>query len=548
MRVLIIGGGTAGLSTATRLRRLDENAEIVIFEKDKEFAVSNCGFTYYLSGIINNPQELIGASAESMRQMYNIDVRLNHDVTAINRREKTISIEGKDDEPYDKLVIAIGAYQLRPDIEGVLSDNIFTINNITSIEKIKDYIKYNDAKNILIIGGGPIGVEVAEALTLLKLNPVIIEASDHVVSAFDADMAAIIHNELRDKGIRLLLNDKVMRFEEKQAVLHSGLTLPYDMAIIATGVKPDVRLPVLAELDVGDSGGIRVNEFMQTSDKDIYAVGDTVEVINFITREKERISHAGVALRQARIAGDNLAGKSSKFSSIIPTLALKIFDTETCAAGVTETHLKKLKIPYQKIHLWAASSSGYFPGAAMMLFKMIFDNDGKILGIQGIGKSGIDKRLNVILSYIQNNKSIWELIDAEILYAPPFSLAKDAVNNLGSNAENILDGSEKLFFVGEADLDTPESEIVLIDVRPYEVFVKNHLPNAINLPMEAIRSNLDSVPHNKKVVLYCNHGRKSYLGSRILQNRGFDNIYVLSGGSALYNEIEKDKRIRDEIS
>lgn len=546
MRVLIIGGGTAGLSTATRLRRLDENAEIVIFEKDDEFAVSNCGFTYYLSGLVKNRQELIGASVESMRQMYNVEVRLNHEVTAINRKEKTVSVEGKEDEPYDKLVLAIGAYQLRPDIDGVLSDNIFTINNLASIERIKDYIKYNGAKNILIIGGGPIGVEAAEALTLLKLNPVIIEASDHIISFFDADMAAGLQNELRAKGVKLFLNDKVERFEEKKAVLASGAELPYDMAIIATGVKPDVKLPVLADLEIGESGGIKVNEHMQTSDKDIYAVGDTVEVTNFITRQKERISHAGLALKQARTAADNLGGISSKFRPVVPSAAVKIFDLEACSAGITETKLKKLNLPYRKIHLWAASTSGYYPNSEMMLFKMLFDGNGSILGIQAVGKNGIDKRLDVVMSYIQNNKTVFDLIDAEILYAPPFAVARDAVNSLGAGAASLLKGSEKLFYAEDADFEYPDREIMLIDVRPPEQFAQGHLPNAVNLPTEAIRSNLDSVPHNKKVILYCNHGRKAYLSARILQNRGFDNIYVLSGGSALYRQIEEDKQSRLE--
>lgn len=544
MRVLIIGGGTAGLGTATRLRRLDENAEIVIFEKDNEFAVSNCGLTYYLSDTIKNPEELIGTDVESMRRMYNIDVRLNHEVTAINRREKTISVEGREDEPYDKLVIATGAYQLRPDIEGVLAENIFAVNNLASVENIKDYIKYNDVKNILIIGGGLIGVEAAEALTLLELNPVIIEASDHIIGSFDADMAAGLQNELRAKGIGLFLNDTVIRFEEKKAVLASGTELPYDMAIINTGVRPDVKLPVLADLDIGESGGIIVNEHMQTSDKNIYAVGDTVEITNFITRRKERISHAGLALKQARVAADNLAGISSKFHPVIPATAVKIFDTEACAAGVSETALKKLNLPYRKMHLWAPSSSRYVPNSAMILFKMLFDSDGRILGIQGAGKNGVDKRLDVVISYIQNNKTVFDMIDAEILYAPPFSVARDAVNSLGAGAESLLNGSEKLVYPEEIDFENPEDEIMLIDVRPYNQFTQGHLPNAVNLPMEAIRSNLDSVPHNKKVILYCNHGRKAYLSARILQNRGFDNIYVLSGGSVLYNQIEEDKKNR----
>lgn len=545
MRVVIIGGGAAGISTATRFRRLDENAEILILEKTSEFAVSNCGLTYYLSGLVKSAENLTGTSVETMRQLYNIEVRLNHEVIAINRQEKTVSIEGHEDEPYDKLVIAIGAYQLRPDIDGVLADNIFTIKNLETIEKIKEYINGVGAKNIVIVGGGLIGVEAAEAFINLGLFPVIIEAADHLLPPLDKDMAVIVQNYLREKGIPLYLNDKVMAFGEKDAVLASGTKLAYDMAIISTGVKPDLKLSVLSELELGENGGLIVDEYMRTSDENIYAAGDDVEVTNLITDKKERVSHAGLAVKEARIIADHLAGLDTKFGKVVNTAIVKSFDLTIGAIGANEDTLRRSGISYKKLHFYAKSHSSYYPGAEQMLFKLLFNEEGRILGAQGIGKDGIDKRLDVILSYLQKNGTIYDLAKAELCYAPPFATGRDAINDVGGAAENILQGREMPIFFDEVDWENRNNDTMIIDVRPQPKFAESHIPNAINIPMEAIRSNLDAIPHDKKVILYCNHGRRSYLTSCILRNRGFDNIYNLSGGMDLYNEILENEQIRN---
>ena len=544
MRIIIIGGGSAGTGTATRFRRLNENAEILILEKTSEFAVSNCGLTYYLSGEVKSAEQLMGSSVQAMRQLYNIEVRLNNEVTAINRIAKTVSIEGHDDEAYDKLVIATGAYQLRPDIDGALADNIFTIKNIESIEKIKEYINGVGARNIIISGGGLIGVEAAEALIKLGLKPVIIEASGHILPPFDEEMALIIQNYLREKGILLYLNNKIASFDEKDVVLSSGEKLPYDMAIIATGVRPELKLSILSELEIGSDGGLIVDEYMRTSDKDIYAAGDNVEVINLITGKKGRVSHAGLAVKEARVIADHLAGLGTKFGKVAETAILKCFDLIVGAVGANEKTLKRYNIPYKKLHFYAKSHSGYYPGSEMMLFKLLFDGKGKILGAQAIGKNGVDKRLDVILSYILKDGSVFDLAKAELCFAPPFATGRDTVNELGSAAENILQGRETPIFYDEIDWEDNGKDTIFIDVRPQEQFNAGHIPHAINIPMEAIRSNLDAIPHDKKVILYCNRGRKSYLASCILKNRGFDNIYNLSGGMDLYNEIIENKQIR----
>lgn len=544
MRIIIIGGGSAGTGTATRFRRLNENAEILILEKTSEFAVSNCGLTYYLSGEVKSAEQLMGSSVQAMRQLYNIEVRLNNEVTAINRTAKTVSIEGHDDEAYDKLVIATGAYQLRPDIDGALADNIFTIKNIESIEKIKEYISGVGVQNVVISGGGLIGVEAAEALIKLGLKPVIIEASGHILPPLDEEISAFVQNYLREKGILLYLNNKIASFDEKDVVLSSGEKLPYDMAIIATGVRPELKLSILSELEIGSDGGLIVDEYMRTSDKDIYAAGDNVEVINLITGKKGRVSHAGLAVKEARVIADHLAGLDTKFGKVAETAILKCFDLIVGAVGANEKTLKRYNIPYKKLHFYAKSHSGYYPGSEMMLFKLLFDGKGKILGAQAIGKNGVDKRLDIILSYLLKDGSVSDLAKAELCFSPPFATGRDAVNELGSAAENILQGRETPIFYDEIDWEDNGKDTIFIDVRPQEQFNAGHIPHAINIPMDAVRNNLEAIPHDKKVILYCNRGRKSYLASCILKNRGFDNIYNLSGGMDLYNEIIENKQIR----
>lgn len=543
MRVVIIGGGAAGMSTATRLRRLDENAEIIVLEQSNEFAVSNCGLTYYLSGIVKDREQLIGASVEDMRRLYNIDVRLNNEVIAINRNEKTISIKDRDDVPYDKLVITIGAYQLRPDIDGVLSENIFTIRNLESIERIKDYIYGMEAKKVLVVGGGLIGIETAEAFEKLGLKVTIVEASEHVMPGLDPDMAAILENKLSDKGIHLYINKKVIAFDEKEAVLNSEEKIPYDLAIIATGVKPDLKLSVLADLDIGDSGGLVVNEHLQTSDADIYAAGDDTEVINFITNKAERISHAGTAVRQARVIADNLVGIKAKFGKVIGSSIIKCFDLTVAAIGANEKELKDNKIKYQKLHFSGKSHSAYYPGSEPILFKVLFDKNGKILGAQAIGKNGVDKRMDILLSYISRNTDNEDLINAEICYAPPFSSGKDIINEIAGAIDNIVNHRMKLAFCEELFVSQPEEQMI-IDVRTPDKFQESHIPGAVNIPLAAIRNNLDAIPHDKKVILYCNRGHRAYLTSCILNQRGFDNIFVLSGGMNLWKEILRNKKIR----
>lgn len=545
MKIVIIGGGAAGTATATRLRRLNENDEIVILEKSKELAVSNCGLTYYLSGIVKNKEQLIGTTAEQMKHKYNIDVRLNAEVEAINRKEKTVSLINREEESYDKLVIAIGAYQLRPDIEGILGEQIFTIKDIASIDKIKDFIKYNGAKNAVIMGGGFIGIEAAESLAKLGIHTTIVEASSHILPSFDYDTATTLHNHLRQEGVNLYLNQAITAFGEKKVTLSTGRTLPYDMAIIATGVRPDLKLTVMADLEIGDSGGLKVNKHMQTSDKDIYAAGDDVEITDFITDKPTRMAQAGLAVKQAKIIADHIEGINSEFKPALGTSITEVFGYTAASIGANEKKLKENNIEYYKLNLYDSDHASYIPENEKMLIKLLFNKDGKILGAQAVGKGNVDKRINILSLAAQNKINAGELEMDEFCYAPPYSSGKDVINNLGSMADNILSGRVKMASYEDIDWKNLTNETMLIDIRSPKDFKEGKIPNAVNIPITAIRSNLDSIPHDKKVILYCRYGVGSYIAARILANRGFDNIYVLNGGMELYNQIILDKRINE---
>lgn len=537
MKVVIIGGGTAGVTAATHLRRNDENAEIIILEKSDEFAVAACGLPYLISGEIKDKDELIGATSEQMKQIFKIEVRLNHEVVNIDRNKKELTIENQPAESYDILILATGALQLRPDIDGILGDNIFTLRNLNAAERIIDYYEGTEAHKVVILGGGNIGVEMAESLKKRGAEVYLVEAAPHILANFDEDMAAVLQNKLRDNGIHLYLNSMIQEFRETEIVLKDGRRFDYDMAIVAAGVKPDIKLPVMADIEIGASGGIIVNEMMQTNDENIYACGDNVEVTNLITNQKERTPTSSTAVKQARVAAENIAGIKSLFPKSAGNYIIKIFNDMAGAAGCNERKLQENQISYHKVHLFQDDHAGYLPDPKRMLFKLLFGEDGKILGVQGIGEKGIDTRVDTIAAYIRKGGTYNDLTDAEMAYAPSYGSAKDAVNKLGSLAEGILRDKVRYVYYEDLPWDKVGSDIMLIDTRSPESFKAGHIAHAVNFPLASLRENLSSIPRDKQVVLYCYYGYGAYNAYCILSQRGFDNVYLLSGSMDLYIQL-----------
>lgn len=533
MKVVITGGGAAGASCATRLRRLDENIEILILEKTNEVSIANCGLPYYCSGVIEEREKILVSTPLRFKTMFNIDVKLNTEVTQINRNEKFVLTKDGEKIYYDKLVLSQGASPIKPPINGINNKKVFTVRNLGDIDKIKDYIKSNNAQKAVVIGGGFIGVEMAENLNLMGLKTSLVEMQSQILAPVDFEIAAFAQNEMRQKGIELILSDGVKEFFENEIELNSGKKIPYDLIILAIGVKPEIELAKNAGLDT--NRGIIVNDNMQTNDPNIFAGGDNVEVKSFINNENVLIPLAGPANRQGRIIADNILGKNSKYKKSQGTSAIKVFDYTIAATGFNEKQLKGNNIPYLKIFTFGNSNASYYPNAAQILFKLLFNNEGKILGAQAVGKKGVEKRIDVIASVMRNGGKIQELLDSELCYAPPYSSAKDPVNILGMAAENLLFGLFKPAYYEDIE------GAFVIDVRTPDMYSSNNIKGAINIPLAELRKRYSEIPKDKKVILICNTGYTSYLASRILIQKGFNNVYSFMAGIKLYDEIQKDK-------
>ena len=523
MKVVILGGGNAGIAAATRLRRINENAEILVLEKSPEFAVARCGLTYLLSGQIKNKEDLIGATAEQMRDIFRITVRTEHEVIGINRAQKLVMLQNRPPESYDKLIIATGREQRRPDITGILGENIFTLQSLANVERVRDYYAEINAGKALIVGGGNIGVEAAEAFASLKAKVTIADKGQQILPHLDEDMAQIAAQELRRHGVRLILGRQISAFREQTAKFDNGRKISFDIAIIATGARPNVKLPILAGLEIGDSGGIEVNNHMQTSDPDIYACGDNVEVINHISKMPEHWPNAASASKQARVAADHIGGLDSRFGEVINTNITKVFDYTVAATGCTEKKLQLAGIRYHKLYLQQLSHAGYYPQAEKIFLKLLFAENGKILGLQMAGKNGVAERINAVSVQLQHNAEITDLIDEEVAFAPPYATAKDALNNLGSMAQEVL--QERLRLIGEDELN---GQIVPVDIRSPQNFVLGHLPDALNFPLAKLRQNLDRLPKDQNIALYDNSGYGAYLAYQILSQHGFEKISMLN--------------------
>ena len=536
MRVLITGGGACGASAAARLRRLDDSAEITILEQTDEISIANCGLPYYCSDVIDSEDKMHVSSVEKFKNLLNVDIRLGAMVTSIDRTNKTVTVNGSEKLNYDKLVLATGAAPFKPQIKGIDSKKIFTVRTLRDANRIKSYIRNSMVKSAVVIGGGFIGVEMAENISEMDgIKTTLVEQASHILPPVDAETTAFAQNEIRKHGVELILSDGVKEFGENDIILQSGRKIHYDIAVLAIGVKPETQLATSCGLILGKSGGVKVNELMQTSDENIYAGGDSVEVEDFVTGADVIIPLAGPANRQGRIIADNIAGYKSTYKKTLGSAVVKVFDLTVANAGCSEEKLKKLEIPYLKTFTFGFSHANYYPGATRTMYKLLFNKEGEILGIQAAGYEGVEKRVDVIASAMRSGLKVWDLIDMELCYAPPYSSAKDAVNILGMHSHNILKGLVKPAFYEDI------KGAYLVDVRSKAEFTTETITGSVNIFTPELRTRYSELPRDKKIILFCNTGFQSYVASRILIQLGFDNVYSLAGGITLYNELRKDK-------
>lgn len=541
-KVLIVGGVAGGASAAARLRRLDENAKIIIFERGEHISYANCGLPYYVSGVISERDALLVQTPQGMKERFEVDVRTQSEVTRIFPRQKEIEILEKNGrryiEAYDVLILSPGAAPVRPPIPGINDVEPFVVRNVSDIDRIKGYIVAQYPQTAAVVGGGFIGLEMAENLHARGVETTIIEMSDQVMAPLDYEMAAILHDHIFNKGVNLILEDGVKAFSKNDKgtliTLQSGSEVQADMVILAIGVKPEIKLAKEAGLAIGDLGGIKVNEKLQTSDPNIYALGDAIEVKNFVTGQPALIPLAGPANKQGRIVADVIAGRDSTYEGTQGTSIAKVFDLAAASTGANEKTLKKLGIPYEVSFTHSASNAGYYPGATRLSTKLIFDRkSGRILGAQIVGSQGVDKRIDDIAGVIRHYGTVFDLQDLELAYAPPFSSAKDPVNMAGYVAGNIISGDVEIVHWHEVK-DMNPKEICILDVRTIEERKGKFIPGSLHIPIDELRSRLSELPKDKDIVVYCEIGLRGYLAYRILKQHGFTHVKDLSGGWVTY--------------
>ncbi|MCT4508081.1 MAG: CoA-disulfide reductase [Tepidibacter sp.] len=543
-KVVIVGGVAGGASTAARLRRLDENAKIVMFERGEYISFANCGLPYYIGETITQRDALLVQTVEGMSKKFNMDIRNLSEVVKINRLNKTVTVKNLRtnetyEESYDILVLSPGASPIKPPIKGIDdAKNLFTLRNIPDIDNIKNFVDNNNPKKAVVIGGGFIGIEMAENLYDRGVEITLVEKSNQIMAPVDYEMASILHSHIKDKGVNLILEDGVKEFKNngKQIVLSSGKIIDTDMIVLSIGVKPESSLAKDAGLDIGNSGAINVDETLRTSDKNIYAIGDAIEVKDYINKKPTVIPLAWPANRQGRLVADHIMGRNIKYNGTLGTSIAKVFDMTVSSTGNNEKTLKELGIKYKSIHVHPNSHAGYYPGALPISLKLIFDpNTGSIFGAQAVGYDGVDKRIDVIATSIKGGLSVLDLPDLELSYAPPYSSAKDPVNMAGYVASNIIEGLVDVVYWDEID-KIVENGGLLIDVRESIERDMGYIKGSINIPLGEIRDRLDEIPKNKEIYITCQVGLRGYLASRILSQNGYK-VKNLDGGYKTYSSV-----------
>ncbi|MDO5559903.1 MAG: FAD-dependent oxidoreductase [Oscillospiraceae bacterium] len=555
MKTVIIGGVAGGASAAARLRRLDEKAEIIIMERGDYVSFANCGLPYFIGGVITDKKMLTLQTPESFRARFNIDVRVKNEVVKFDPERNTVLVNdltsGRTyEETYDDLILSPGAKPVIPDIEGTDSEGVFTLRNIPDTYAITDYIENRKPASAVIIGGGYIGVEMAENLIAAGLKVTIAELSDHIIGPLDFEMAADIHKYIREKGVNLITGSAVRKISDTGHGLELTLdsqTLTADMVIMSVGVSPDTSLAAKCGIMLNRRGSIVVDKNMKTNYDNIYAVGDAAEVHDFITDNSAFIPLAGPANKQGRIAADNICGIASEYTGTQGSSILKIFEMTAAATGINEKTAKAAGIDYDKTYIYSGSHAGYYPGAVNILVKALWDRKTlKLIGAQIVGFDGVDKRIDVLASAIRFGAEITDLTSLELSYAPPFSSAKDPVNMLGFVAQNVVTGKLKQFFWDEVNDLPRDGSVTLLDVRTKTEYQRGNIDGFVNIPLDTLRDHLDEIPRDKPVYVHCHSGMRSYIACRLLTGNGFD-CYNLAGGWRLFESAINEKTVPEYI-
>jgi len=552
MKVVIVGGVAGGATAAARLRRLDERAEIVVFERSGYISYANCGLPYYIGDIITDPEDLTLQTPESFFERFRVDMRVRHEVTAINPEKKSVSVKNLEsgeefEESYDKLILSPGAKPTQPRLPGVGIDKLFTLRTVEDTFRIKEYINEHSPKSAVLAGGGFISLELAENLRELGMDVTIVQRPKQLMNPFDSDMAAFIHAEMRKHGVKLALGHTVEGFEERDGgvdvLLKDEAPLHADIVVLAIGVSPDTAIAKAAGLELGIKGSIIVNDRMETSIPDIYAAGDAVQVKHFVSGEDVLIPLAGPANKQGRIIADNICGGDSRYKGSQGSSVIKVFSMTAASTGLNETNAVKAGLDVDHVILSPMSHASYYPGGKVMTMKVVFEkNSYRLLGAQIVGYEGVDKRIDVLATAIRAGMKATELKDLDLAYAPPFSSAKDPVNMAGFMIDNIANGTLKQWHMADAAKLPRDGSVILLDTRTVREFSRGHVEGFLNIPVDELRERIDELEKGKKVYVICQSGLRSYIASRILEGYGFE-AYNFSGGFRFYDAVMNDRAL-----
>ncbi len=554
-KVLMVGGVAGGASVAARVRRLDESAEVIMFERGPNVSFSNCALPFHLSGIVENSEDLVLMDPVQFKKQYNIEARVNNEVVKVNREKKTITVKdlaagSTYEESYDKLVLSPGANPIVPNIEGRDRSNVFTVRNVVDIAKLNTFVTQSDVKDVAVIGGGFIGVEVAENLRLAGLNVSLVEFNNQIMNPFDYDMAQVLHKEMIDKGVNLIVSDGLAKVEEGYIELQSGKQVDAQAVVLAVGVRPETTLAVEAGLELGETGGIKVDNNYVTNDRDIYAVGDAIEVYDRLTHRPTKLELAGPAQRQARAAADHMYNIPHRNTGVIGSSCIHVFDQNAASTGLNEKAAKRAGIKYDFVYIIPGDKVGLMPESNPMHFKLIYEYPtGKILGAQAIGKGNVDKRIDVIAAMITMGGTLEDLKELELCYSPMFGTAKDVVNFAALVSLNLLNGQFKQVPVSHVR-ELVENNAFIMDVREKDEYEAGHLKNAVNIPLSEFRERLTEIPKDQPIYLHCRSSQRSYNAVAALQHLGYKNVTNISGsylGICVYEYYNDQVTGRDKI-